>query len=50
MAEITELVKDFKKEVRAKAIDEFAEKMIIMMPGHKEDILLIAKQLKGVDD
>ncbi len=31
----------------AEAIHEFAHKMIIMMPGHKEDILEIAKKLKG---
>ena len=34
-------------EVRAEAIDEFADKMIIMMPGHKQDILQIAEQLKA---
>ena len=30
-----------------KAIDDFADKMIIMMPGHKQDILQIAEQLKA---
>ena len=34
-------------EARAEAIDEFADKMIIMMSGHKQDILQIADQLKG---
>lgn len=29
-----------------KAIDDFADKMIIMMPGHKQDILQIAEILK----
>ena len=35
------------KEIRAKAIDEFAERMIIMMPGHRHDIEQIAEELKG---
>ena len=30
-----------------KAIDDFEDKMIIMMPGHKQDILQIAEQLKA---
>ena len=30
-----------------KAIDEFADRMISMMPGHKQDILKIAEQMKG---
>ena len=30
----------------ARAIDTFAEKMIIMMPGHKQDILQIAEIIK----
>ena len=29
------------------AVNEFADKMIIMMPGHKDDILLITEKLKG---
>ena len=29
------------------AVDDFADKMIIMMPGHKQDILQIAEQLKA---
>lgn len=35
-----------RKESYNKAIDDFADKMIIMMPGHKQDILQIAEQLK----
>ena len=38
--------KQHDKEVRAKAIDEFAYRMIIMMPSHKADILLNAEMLK----
>lgn len=34
-------------EIRNKAIDEFADKIIIMMPGHKQDVLSIAEKLKG---
>ena len=30
-----------------KAIDDFAEKMVIMMPGHRQDIERIAQQLKA---
>lgn len=41
-----EWLKAHDAEVRAKAIDEFADKMIIMMSGHKADILMIAEQLK----
>lgn len=43
--EVVRLQKEL-KEIKAKAIDEFAGKMIIMMPGHKDDILLVAKQMK----
>ena len=41
-----------REKARAEAIDEFADKMIIMMSGHKQDILQIAEQLKegGKDD
>ena len=31
----------------AKAIDEFADKTIVMMPGHRQDIEQIAEQMKG---
>lgn len=31
---------------RADAIREFADKMIVMMSGHRQDILQIAEQLK----
>lgn len=34
-------------EIRNKAIDEFADKMILMMAGHRQDIMQIAEQLKG---
>lgn len=37
------------RELYNKAINEFADKMIIMMPGHKQDILQIAEQLKAGD-
>ena len=47
MTEMEKLVTEFKQEVREKAIDEFAEKMIVMMPGHRQDILQVAEQLKG---
>ena len=30
-----------------KVIDEFADKMIIMMQGHRQDIEQIAEQMKG---
>ena len=35
------------KVIRNKAIEEFADRMISMMPGHRDDILNVAKQLKG---
>ena len=35
------------KDGYAKAIDEFAEKIIIMMPGHRQDIEQIADKMKG---
>ena len=47
---IGQTIEEFKEEIRAKAIDEFADRMISMMPGHKQDILLIAEQLKGVQE
>lgn len=34
------------ENVRNQAIDEFTNKMIIMMPGHRQDIENIAKQMK----
>ena len=37
-------------EIRAKTINDFAERMIIMMPGHRQDIEQIAKQMKGGGD
>ena len=37
----------FEEEIRTKSIDKFADKMIVMLPGHKDDILAIAKQMKG---
>ena len=33
--------------IRTMAIDEFADKIIIMMPGHKQDVLSIAEKLKA---
>lgn len=30
-----------------KAIDDFSEKLVIMMPGHRQDIERIAQQLKA---
>ena len=58
MAEITELVKDFRKEVRAKAIDDFVKAIANEMKEYEgEDksytfvslsmIERIAEQLKG---
>ena len=47
--EYNELIKKLgghDREIRAKAIDEFADRMISMMSGHKGDILQIAEQLK----
>lgn len=41
------LLAEHDREIRAKAIDGFAYRMISMMPGHKQDILKIAEQLKG---
>ena len=43
---IGKTVEQFEQEIRNKAIYDFADKMIIMMPGHKQDILQIAEQLK----
>ena len=40
-------IKKAKRTARNKAIDEFVEKMIIMMPGHRQDIEQIAEQMKG---
>ena len=34
-----------KTKGRKESIDEFTNKMIIMMPGHKDDIKQIAEQL-----
>ena len=51
MKEIEKLVSDFKQEVRAKAIDEFAEKISVYgvydYYGNKIDVLKLAEQLKG---
>ena len=33
-----------------KAIDDFTEKMVIMMPGHMQDIERIAEQLKAGEE
>lgn len=38
------------KDGYADAIDEFAEKIIVMMPGHRQDIEQVAEQLKGVQN
>ena len=52
MDDIAKLVKEFKQEVREKAIDEFVEKISVYgiydYHGNKIDVFEIAEQLKGV--
>ena len=45
--EIIKKMNGHDREIRNKAIDDFADRMIIMMPGHRQDILQVAEQLKG---
>lgn len=47
MQKIAEVGASIEAEIRVKAIDDFADRMISMMPGHKQDISKIAEQLKG---
>ena len=51
MTEVAKLVKEFKQEVREKAIDEFAEEISVYgiydYYGNKIDVFKIADQLKG---
>lgn len=44
--ELKSRIADAVQGIRSKAIDEFADRMIAMMPGHKQDILKIAEQMK----
>lgn len=48
--ELKSRIVDVIQAERNKAIDEFADKMIIMMPGHKQDVLSIAEKLKAGED
>ena len=45
--ELKSRIADMVQAERNKAIDEFADRMISMMPGHRQDILKIAEQMKG---
>ena len=53
MTEVEKLIKEFKQEVRAKAIDEFVEKAWELLGAEdsdiyaRETIMEIAEQLKG---
>lgn len=44
-----DLLSEHDQEIREKAVDEFADRMISMMPGHKQDILRVAEQLKDTE-
>lgn len=44
---VEQALEHYEKKKQNKTIDEFAGKMIIMMPGHKDDILLVAEQMKA---
>lgn len=42
----TTTVDDIRAEERTMVADKFADEMIVMMSGHKDDILQIAKRIK----